>query len=221
MPSDRKIRIQVGNTIAAAQLDDGDGLSGSGGGGIVIELGHGGRSVGGVAGGARSDSHYVPAQARLGLRPVIESEHADQQRGDGDRDDKLTGAAAENAARRLVELDLSAESLVHIGDGSSENHAPPPQVHFDHGEVVFSGELLDALHVGRIGTVAACELLPRDGAGGRGKFFAVPQNEGDFDQIVWIGAADRNRIRYGAALAAAEHRSFFRHNHLLFVRQEK
>jgi hypothetical protein len=218
-----EIGLQVGRPVAAAELDDADALPAAvEAGREVVQPGQRRRCERGLGcprgEGAR---RLLALEMRVGLRPVVEAEHALDDALERDRQRDRAAAPAVAAAVVLDMLQRDAEGLGHRVGAAREHHAAPPGVGLDHREAVVLGEAahrVDVLRIGavgaRIGLAAQVLALGRqrvlvhlaDGeALGRG---LGPQAQRDVDAFIGTHRAHFARARQRVAFAARQDETF-------------
>ena len=195
---------------AAAELDDGDGLTlARGTAREVVQLRELDRGEAPGGRGVRHDPAFRVAELRACLRPVVQAEHRLHDRRDVLRDVHVPCAAPVLAARVLPAAEVDPEGLAHRRDGAGEHHPPFGRLRRVDVQPVLVGERLDRGDVvrcraERLGELLARERLPRRAAQVRPDLAARPaaQDEGDGNLLVRVDRADQPRAGQRHALAA-------------------
>src|SRR6185312_14286670 len=131
-----EVTLQIAGAVPAAELDDGDGLSGAGD--VlreVIDLRQLRRCKGSRRRGSRRD-FVVPAKMRFGDWTVIEAQIRDDGRMHRGRHRKHSGARPETGAVHCVPLELRAERLLYGVRGSRHYDRAPRGIAFRDGQVM-------------------------------------------------------------------------------------
>ena len=223
-----EVRGEVGGAVAAAELDETDGLAGGGAvGGQTVEFadlnggvggvdGVGDDAACGVGGGTLCGGGglgFCDAEMGRGLRAVVEAEdgfdRADELGGDAD------GALADavGGVADLVVGELDAESGFDGGLGAGELEIAEFGRGEFGGETEFFGEGLDKLEGGGIGTVLGTELRARQlllakGGGVDGGLAANDDGDGD-ERAGGLGGRGGG-VDEGSSFTAGESDAFLR-----------
>ena len=226
-PAEVGVEVAVG--VAAAELDDRDGLARAGGPGReLVDAGHLVRRVGVALGSRISAAVSRGPEVRPGLGPGVQAQHREHhavQRGRHEQRALPVAVGDRPLAFRCRTANLPQLSAEHAGQlPERARHLDPPAGREHRGDLqAQAGERPpDQVHVGRVGPVPLGQLVagedggPLDDIGGN--LGPPAQHQRQLGPLGGVQLAGRRDARKRRALAAGQLNKgfgFFRHGQLL------